>query len=103
MLTRNKIELDIKSSNYTFEYEDNIFFFSSEFYLNKFKTELPDYVYSESIKLKNKYKLNISCNLFLAISLYRKIEKRGFYIFNKNKKLPVKEDSLFFINILQFE
>lgn len=100
MLTRNNIELDIKSSNYTFEYENSIFFFSSEFYLNKFKTELPDYVYSESIKLKNKYKLNLSCNLFLAITLYRKIEKRGFYIYSKNEKRIIKEDSLFFINIL---
>lgn len=99
MLTRNKIELDIKSSNYKYEYEDNIFFFSSEFYLNKFITELPDYVYSESIKLKNKYKLNISCNLFLAVSLYRKIEKRGFYIFNKIKKIQIKENSLFFVSI----
>lgn len=99
MLTRNKIELDIKSSNYKYEYEDNIFFFSSELYLNKFITELPDYVYSESIKLKNKYKLNISCNLFLAVSLYRKIEKRGFYIFNKIKKIQIKENSLFFVSI----
>lgn len=99
MLTRNNIELDIKASNYKYEYENNIFFFSSEFYLNKFITELQNYVYSESIKLKNKYKINISCNLLLAVSLYRKIEKRGFYIFNKDKKAEIKENSLFFISM----
>lgn len=99
MLTRNGIQLDLKSSNYIYELENILFYFSSELYLNKFRNELEDYSYSESIKLKNKYKLNISCNLFLAISLYRKIEKRGFYIFDKINKKIIKENSLFYIKI----
>ena len=34
----------------------------------------------------NKYKVKINLNLYLAISFYQKIEKRGFYIKYGNEK-----------------
>lgn len=80
MKTKNGIELNLKESKYQFEYEQMIFYFSSEFYLNKFKNLLPNYIETESIKLYNKYKIHVNFKQFLALSFYKKIEKRGFYV-----------------------
>lgn len=80
MKTKNGIELDIKKSNYKYYFEGMTFYFSSEFYLNKYKKLLNDYIRTETIKLYNKYKILCNFKVYLALSFYRKIEKRGFYV-----------------------
>lgn len=86
MLTRNGIELNIEKSEYTYHYNDLIFYFSSMFYLNKFKKELKNFIETETKKLYNKFKVNVDYSLLLSIALYKRIEKRGFYVLTKNKE-----------------
>lgn len=95
MITKNGIQLNLEESEYTFIIDDLRFYFSSIFYKNKFINELPVYTSSEIIKLKNKYKVNITGNLFFAICLYKKIEKRGFYIKNIRTGKTINENPVF--------
>ena len=54
---RDKIYYDIKRSTYTYTLWDIKFYFSSIFYLKKFKNEVKNYISKENQKLKVKYKL----------------------------------------------
>lgn len=80
MKTKNGIEFDLKKSNYYYKTKQFTFYFSSEFYRNKFKKELQSYVEMENSKIIAKYKININLIDYFAISLYKKIEKRGFLV-----------------------
>lgn len=71
---------DINESNYTFKYDDLIFYFSSNFYKEKFIKEHINYIRDETMKLKVKFKCNIYCDEMLLLLLYKKIEKRGFRV-----------------------
>lgn len=99
MLTKNGIQLDIKKSDYICVVDSYKFYFSSELYRTKFINELSEYISSETIKLKYKYKVNIVGKIFFAISLYKKIEKRGFYIKDLQNDIEIKENPYFLINI----
>ena len=89
MKTKNGIELDLKNSSYIYDYNNLKFYFSSELYLKKFQENLSYYIFMETTKIINKYKVKINLNLFLAISLYQKIEKRGFYIKYENEEIEI--------------
>lgn len=89
MKTKNGIELDLKNSSYVYDYNNLKFYFSSELYLKKFQENLSYYLFMETTKIINKYKVKINLNLFLAISLYQKIEKRGFYIKYENEEIEI--------------
>lgn len=80
MKTKNGIELELKKSLYNYRFGHWIFYFSSELYRNKFMALIEDFISMEQQKLKNRYKLDINFRLYFAIALYKKIEKRGFYI-----------------------
>lgn len=95
MQTKNGIELDLSKSNYKVCYSALIFYFSSELYLNKFKTELNNYILIESIKINNKYKVDIDMKEYLAVALYKRIEKRGFLIKHLFKKDNITEMTSF--------
>lgn len=82
MLTENGIELDLKESNYTAEFGSYIFYFSSVNYRDKFLERLKPFILVETIKFKNKYGINLNIQEVFAISLYKKIEKRGFRVIN---------------------
>lgn len=89
MLTRNGIELEIEESKYKYKYKNLTFYFSSRFYLRKFDNELKKYIDNETKKLYNKYKHNADYSILLAVALYKRIEKRGFYIL-VNDKEPIE-------------
>ena len=89
MKTKNGIELDLKNSSYIYDYNNLKFYFSSKFYLKKFQENLSYYLFMETTKIINKYKVKINLYLFLAISLYQKIEKRGFYIKYENEEIEI--------------
>ena len=77
---------NIDESPYCFEYNEYKFYFSSEFYKRNFSIRLDQYVKEETYKLINRYKILNSKFLedlkeVLYISLYKKIEKRGFRIY----------------------
>ena len=99
MQTKNGIELNLKESKYKAHYNNLVFYFSSEFYKNKFQNEIVDFIKIETIKLFNKYKTSIELTDYLSISLYRKIEKRGFYI-TLNETIVLPKDVEFKIEII---
>ena len=55
------INNDINQSNYVFKYDNIEFYFSSQFYKEKFKREYSQYLKDETMKLKIKFKCNIYC------------------------------------------
>lgn len=92
MKTKRGIELDLKESNYFFDLYDLRFFFSSELYLNKFRNNVLTFIDSEILKLKNRYKVYFELYRELAISYYKKIEKRGFRIYDLELQEEISED-----------
>ena len=78
---------DINESNYTFKYDDLVFYFSSNFYKEKFIKEQINFIRDETMKLKIKFKCNIYCDEMILLLLYKKIEKRGFKVTYKDKEL----------------
>lgn len=84
MLTRNGVAYDLKKSPYKFsiKYDNEIltFKFSSELYLNKFKSRIDSNRLSITNSLSNRFGFNICNNKLCDIKLYSIIEKRGFLI-----------------------
>ena len=78
---------DLNESNYTFKYDDLVFYFSSQFYQEKFTREYSQFLKDEIMKLKIKFKCNIYCDEMILLLLYKKIEKRGFKVLYKGKEL----------------
>lgn len=78
---------DINESTYSFKYDDIEFYFSSNFYREKFIKQYSDFLNQETIKLRLKYRCFINCDLMILLLLYKKIEKRGFKVLYKNKEL----------------
>ena len=78
---------DINESIYTFKYEDLVFYFSSQFYQEKFERMYTKFLKDETMKLKIKFKCNIYCDEMILLLLYKKIEKRGFKVLYKGKEL----------------
>lgn len=95
MKTQNGIELKIEESKFIYEFLGYLFYFSSEFYLNKFKNNVLNYIEEEKIKLFNKYKIKNLFDLYLSFAFYKRIEKRGFYIVHK-------KDNKIFTNETEF-
>ena len=78
---------DLNESNYTFKYDDLIFYFSSNFYKEKFIKEHINYIRDETMKFKIKYKCNAYIDDMLLLLLYKKIEKRGFKVLYDGNEL----------------
>lgn len=92
-----KIYYNIKESEYKVDYENFTFFFSSILYKRKFERELKNYVSDESYKIQSKYYNHIEACEYLALSLYKKIEKRGFNVLYKG--FEIKENQSFKISL----
>lgn len=93
---------DLKKSNYFYNLNGLIFYFSSLVYLNKFKSNIKQFIEIENIKIKNKYGLNINLEYYLSISYYKKLEKRGFRVFDEIQKQEITENIIFINNILTY-
>ena len=63
------------------------FYFSSNFYKEKFIKENISFIRDETMKLKIKFKCGIYCDEMILLLLYKKIEKRGFKVEYKGKEL----------------
>lgn len=84
---------DLKDSNYIYLGDNVAFYFSSNLYLKKFTLKLDEFIKNEKMKFLVNYKININADLLFMITLYRKIEKRGFRVIYNGKEL---EDKLTF-------
>ena len=92
-----KIYYNINDSEYKVDYENFTFYFSSILYQRKFTNELKKYVSDESYKIQTKYQNFIEASEYLALSLYKKIEKRGFNVLYKG--LKIKENESFKVSL----
>lgn len=81
--------LNLNESEYYFKYKGLIFYFSSEFYKKKFADNIQNYIENETFKLQVKYNTIINFDILFMISLYRKIEKRGFRIYDELYKKEI--------------
>lgn len=78
---------DIDESTYNFVYDEMKFYFSSQFYLENFKNKYISFLKEETDKLRIKFKCGIYADYMILLLLYKKIEKRGFRVEYKNKRL----------------
>lgn len=93
---------NIDDSLYFFEYNCIKFYFSSSLYLEKFKQNYVKTIKEETLKLRLKYKCNFIGDEMILIMLYKKIEKRGFRIYYKTKRLQENLCINSFIDILNY-
>lgn len=91
MKTMRGIYYDLEESDYIYRYRNYKFYFSSKVYLRKFKERLKNYVNVENKKFQNRLKVDIDFSHIFALDLYKKIEKRGFLVLYKDKKLQYLE------------
>ena len=78
---------DIDESTYLFKYDDLTFYFSSMFYKEKFLRTYKEFLKEETIRLKTRYKCCVACDYMILLLLYKNIEKRGFRVYQKDKRL----------------
>ena len=87
----NHVYQDITKSDIEFEVDDIKFYFSSLFNKERFKKRFEDYVNEEGNKIMIKYKLPINMKKYLLLSLYHKIEIRGFLVEISGKLLKIED------------
>lgn len=87
MKSKRGIYYDLKESDYKTSIDNFTFVFSSLFYLNLFSTNLEEYIIFENKRINNKIKKEIDLKEVILLDLYKKIEKRGFLVYYKNKEL----------------
>lgn len=94
MKSKRGVYLDIYESDYYYDLDGVRYYFSSQLYLNKFKDNVMNYVNENSIKLKLRYKINLNFDLFLTLSYYRKVEKRGFRVVELSTERKITKDTI---------
>ena len=85
---------NIIESCYYFDYKTYRFYFSSLLNKKRFVNRIDEFVLDENLKNSNKYGVKIDLTNYLIIVLYKKIEKRGFRVYNKDELI---EENLNFI------
>ena len=90
------IYYNLYESEYKYKIDNFEFVFSSLFYLNLFKTNLDSYVQYEQERLNNKLKKDLNLREVILLDHYKKIEKRGFLVYYKEKEL---KDYKFNVNL----
>lgn len=98
MKTVRGIYHSLDESEYIFKYDDLTFVFSSKLYLNKFIGEYKSYLKDSTARIESKYKCVFYADELLLITLYRKIEKRGFRVLYFGKPL---EEKLYYNVVLE--
>ena len=83
----NKVYNDLKESPFTYEMDGFLLYFSSVFHRNKFKKTIKEYIKNESLKFKNRYKVNVDLKDVFIIAYYKKVENRGFRVYRDNLEL----------------
>lgn len=92
MLTRDGVCYNLINSPYFFETKDITFYFSSNFYKQKFIEEYIQNRLKISESLSNRFDLKLNFINPADIILYSKIEKRGFVINYKGVFIKCKSN-----------
>lgn len=102
MKTKRGIYLNLKESEYYCNFKGLTFYFSSRQYLEKFINNVENYINTETMKMKVKYNIIISLDLFFMLSFYKKIEKRGFRVYDNLNKKEISANVGYIANILMY-
>ena len=96
MRTRNGIYYDLTQSCYKYKPRDTglTFVFSSDLYLTKFEEQIHNHRNEFNLKLKARYRTEVDFKNFADVTLYKKIEKRGFLIVNERGQTIWQENLL---------
>ena len=85
------IYYDLNESDYymifKFDNKEVKFYFSSLFNRRRFIEKSGEYLKNGNLKIEVSYNVNVNATLLLLISLYKKIEKRGFRVLIDNKEI----------------
>ena len=81
------IYYDLEKSKFEVEYKRFRFIFSSQFYLSKFEKDINNFISIEKQKFNLRYGAYLKSDEFLALTLYKKIEKRGFLVYFDGRKI----------------
>lgn len=92
MKTENGIYLDLTESEYKVKKLGLTFYFSSKFYMEKFQNQVETYTHNEMLKLYNKYRVSSNLKIFLTISFYKRVEKRGFRIYDNIRNQEINRN-----------
>lgn len=80
-MTKGGVERDLPRSPYTHKLNNLTFYFSSKIYKEKFVSALANYTHDFRLMLEKKLSVSvIGCDDIASILLYKRTEKRGFYI-----------------------
>ena len=96
------IYYNIDESDIELRYKDLVFYFSSEFNIERYRNKIIRFIEEENYKLKAKYNVEVDLSDMLMISYYMKIEKRGFRVYkriidldhNENKLIKISKDDI---------
>lgn len=91
-MTKDGIEINLRITPWIYEeiYDSGQvleFRFSSEFYLKKFKEKQEGNRFTVNASLSNRFNFKIINDILCDITLYKKIEKRGFLIIMDGEEL----------------
>jgi hypothetical protein len=92
-VTQKGIYHNLRESKYRVSNGEILFFFSSEFYLNKFMDRYKEYRQEFKTKLKRITDVPFNTETLADITLYQVIEKRGFYV--RLNRIPIKRNDLY--------
>lgn len=94
MKTRNGIYHDLTLSDIKFKVPDTrmIFVFSSELYRLKFITKYLSHRKEQNDKLTAKFRLTLNTKVLPDLTLYKKIETRGFLVINERNETLCQEN-----------
>lgn len=92
MMTRNGIVYKLDLSPYTIALDGVMYFFSSKNHLEKFTEKLQENRVLLSYSLTKRFGVNVNITLLSDITLYAKVETRGFLIKHKGDIFTCKKD-----------
>lgn len=102
MKTRKGIYLNLLESDYNITLNNLTFYFSSKIYLQKFANNVKSYIDTEQAKINIKYGIYISLSSYLMLAYYKKIEKRGFRVYNEKTKREISENVALIDEIIMY-
>ena len=88
----SEIYYKLEDSPYIYKTIRFSFYFSSEFYLNKFKDNVYKYVEQENRKLDLRFKCKTLFLYVLMLNYYKLVEKRGFLIIENSSGKKIDKE-----------
>lgn len=78
-----KVEPDLRNSDWSYEFDGFVFYFSSPVLRDKFEEKIEPFVSEAIAKIYKTLARSVEGELVFALKLYETTEKRGFRVYNK--------------------